>query len=249
MMKYRLKVVSTQIIIIIVLLTLWEYGAKTGIINSFIFSSPSKIISTLVSLVDTGEIFVHLGVTLGEVLLSFTLGILIAFILSVVMYESKFLADILDPFLTVLNSLPKVALGPIIIIWVGANTNAIITMALMINVIISIITIYTGFMHTDPLKVKLFKSFKASKRQILCKLVIPANISTIMSSLKINISLTLIGVIMGEFLVSKKGIGYLILYGTQVFNLNLVITGIFVLILISFLLYKLVDILDVHFKN
>jgi len=193
MMKYRLKVVSTQIIIIIVLLTLWEYGAKTGIINSFIFSSPSKIISTLVSLVDTGEIFVHLGVTLGEVLLSFTLGILIAFILSVVMYESKFLADILDPFLTVLNSLPKVALGPIIIIWVGANTNAIITMALMINVIISIITIYTGFMHTDPLKVKLFKSFKASKRQILCKLVIPANISTIMSSLKINISLTLIG--------------------------------------------------------
>ncbi|MCI8498699.1 MAG: ABC transporter permease subunit [Bacilli bacterium] len=193
MMKYRLKVVSTQIIIIIVLLTLWEYGAKTGIINSFIFSSPSKIISTLVSLVDTGEIFVHLGVTLGEVLLSFTLGILIAFILSVVMYESKFLADILDPFLTVLNSLPKVALGPIIIIWVGANTNAIITMALMINVIISIITIYTGFMHTDPLKVKLFKSFKASNRQILCKLVIPANISTIMSSLKINISLTLIG--------------------------------------------------------
>ncbi len=193
MMKYKLKVVSTQIIIIIVLLTLWEYGAKTGIINSFIFSSPSKIISTLVSLVDTGEIFVHLGVTLGEVLLSFTLGILIAFILSVVMYESKFLADILDPFLTVLNSLPKVALGPIIIIWVGANTNAIITMALMINVIISIITIYTGFMHTDPLKVKLFKSFKASKRQILCKLVIPANISTIMSSLKINISLTLIG--------------------------------------------------------
>ena len=102
---------------------------------------------------------------------------------------------------------------------------------------------------TDPLKVKLFKSFKASKRQILCKLVIPANISTIMSSLKINISLTLIGVIMGEFLVSKKGIAYLILYGTQVFNLNLVITGIFVLILISFLLYKLVDILDVHFKN
>ncbi len=249
MMKYKLKVVSTQIIIIIVLLTLWEYGAKTGIINSFIFSSPSKIISTLVSLVDTGEIFVHLGVTLGEVLLSFTLGILIAFILSVVMYESKFLADILDPFLTVLNSLPKVALGPIIIIWVGANTNAIITMALMINVIISIITIYTGFMHTDPLKVKLFKSFKASKRQILCKLVIPANISTIMSSLKINISLTLIGVIMGEFLVSKKGIGYLILYGTQVFNLNLVIAGIFVLILISFLLYKAVDILDVHFKN
>lgn len=249
MSKYKVKVFFTQVLLVVLFLSIWEYGSRCGLINSFIFSSPSKVVQTFLSLCNTGEIFVHMGVTLGEVLFSFTIGIAIAFIFSILMYQSKFLADTLDPFLTILNSLPKVALGPIIIIWVGANTNAIITMALFINVIISIITIYTGFMHTDKLKVKLFNSFKASKFQILTKLVIPANINTIISSLKINISLTLIGVIMGEFLVSKKGIGYLILYGTQVFNLNLVITGIFVLIFISYLLYKFVDVADNLFNR
>lgn len=223
---------------------IWEIGAKKGFINSFIFSSPSQIWTTLVKLFKTGELFLHLGTTLSEIGLSFILGIGIGFIFSIIMYQSKFLADVLDPFLTMLNSLPKVALGPIIIIWVGANTNAIITMALLINVIISIITIYNGFIHTDSLKLKLFKSFKASKAQTLFKLVIPANISTLVSALKINISLTLIGVIMGEFLVSKKGIGYLIMYGTQLFNLNLVMTGIVILIVLSFLIYELIVLIE-----
>jgi len=244
MKKYNLKVHLTQILLVILFLSIWEFGTRLGYINGFIFSSPSKILETLVSLFQSGELLIHIYTTLLEIIISFILGIVIAFIISIILYSSKFLSDVLDPFLTMLNSLPKVALGPIIIIWVGANTNSIITMALFINVIISIITIYNGFIHTDELKLKLFKSFKASKLQILTKLVIPANKHTIISALKINISLTLIGVIMGEFLVSKKGIGYLILYGTQVFNLNLVMTGILVLIVLSYIIYKLVNLLD-----
>lgn len=246
MSKYKLKVLFAQIGVVAIFLILWELGARKGFINTFLFSSPSNVLNTLIDLSQSGKLAVHIGVTLTEILVSFSLGILIAFIISILMYLNKFLADTLDPFLTMLNSLPKVALGPIIIIWVGANSNSIITMALLINVIISIITIYNGFIHTDELKLKLFKTFNATKWQTLKKLIIPANISTIVSSLKINISLTLIGVIMGEFLVSKKGIGYLILYGTQVFNLNLVITGIFILIIISFLLYKMIDKIDRH---
>lgn len=249
MTKYKVKVLLSQTFLIVLLLSIWEIGSRLGFINSFIFSSPSKVIEILWDYTLTGEIFIHIGITLLEILISFTLGIVIAFIISIIMYSNKYIADILDPFLTMLNSLPKVALGPIIIIWVGANTNAIITMALLINIIISIITIYTGFINTDKLKMKLFKSFGATKWQTLFKLVIPANISTIISALKINISLTLIGVIMGEFLVSKRGIGYLILYGTQVFNLNLVIAGIFVLIILSYLIYKLVSILDNTIKK
>lgn len=241
MSKYKTKVLLTQIFLVVLFLGIWELGTKVGFINTFIFSSPSNVLKTILDLAASGKLFLHIGVTLLEILLSFSLGILIAFIVAVLMYLNKFLADTLDPFLTMLNSLPKIALGPIIIIWVGANTNSIITMALLINVIISIITIYNGFIHTDELKLKLFKTFKATRWQTLFKLVIPANISTIISSLKINISLTLIGVIMGEFLVSKKGIGYLILYGTQVFNLNLVIAGILILIIISFVLYKMID--------
>lgn len=244
MTKYKTKVALTQISVALLILILWEVGARTGIINSFIFSSPSQIMRTLLDLARSGELWIHVYQTLIEIVVAFTIGIGLGFIISILMYLCKFLADVLDPFLTILNSLPKVALGPIIIIWVGANTRSIIVMALLINIIISIITIYNGFIHTDELKIKLFKSFKATKWQILTKLIIPANKSTIKSALKINISLTLIGVIMGEFLVSKKGIGYLILYGTQVFNLNLVMTGIFVLIVLSYLIYKIVSLVD-----
>lgn len=193
MSKYKLKVLFAQIGVVAIFLILWELGARKGFINTFLFSSPSNVLNTLIDLSQSGKLAVHIGVTLTEILVSFSLGILIAFIISILMYLNKFLADTLDPFLTMLNSLPKVALGPIIIIWVGANSNSIITMALLINVIISIITIYNGFIHTDELKLKLFKTFNATKWQTLKKLIIPANISTIVSSLKINISLTLIG--------------------------------------------------------
>ena len=244
MKKYNILVFVTQIIMVVSFLVIWEIGASRGFINSFIFSSPTKILKTLITLFKNGELLKHLLVTLSEISIAFLIGIVISFTVSIIMYEFKFIADVIDPFLTMLNSLPKVALGPIIIIWAGANTRSIIVMALLINVIISIITIYTGFINTDALKLKLFNSFKANKWQILTKLVIPSSIRTIVSSLKINISLTLIGVIMGEFLVSKKGIGYLVLYGTQVFNLNLVLAGILILIIVSYVLYKLVSLLE-----
>lgn len=244
MSKYRVRVLLVQVLIIFLLLTFWELGYRLGFINSFIFSSPSKVLNTFIGLCTSGDLLVHVYTTLLEVLVSFILGILIGFIISIIMYLCKFLADVLDPFLTMLNSLPKVALGPIIIIWAGANTSSIIVMTLLINVIISIITMYNAFIHTDELKVKLFKTFKASKYQILTKLVIPANFANIISAFKINISLTLIGVIMEEFLVSKQGIGYLILYGTQVFNLDLVITGIIILIIMSYLIYKIITCIE-----
>ena len=139
-----------------------------------------------------------------------------------------------------LNSLPKVALGPIIIIWIGANTNSIITISVLISIIVSLQTIYNSFENTDKIKIKLLNSFNASKKDILLYLILPSNKNTILSTLKINISMCLIGVITGEFLTSKAGIGYLILYGSQVFNLNLVMTGIFLLMIISFIMYKLV---------
>ena len=177
---------------------------------------------------------------------------LLSIIISIILYESVFLSKVIDPYLTILNSLPKVALGPIIIIWIGANTNSIIAMALLIASIISIMNIYNGFSNTDIDKIKLMRSFKASKWQIYKLLILRGNMNTIISSLKINISMCLIGVIMGELLVSKEGIGYLIMYGSQVFNLNLVMTGIFLLAIISYILYAIVSYIEkklVYSKN
>ena len=244
MISYRKKILLIDTIIVILFMLVWEILSSYVIINSFILSSPSKIVESLSILLINGNLLGHISTTLKEILLSFSLGIIISFLLSIVLYYNKFIRDILDPFLTMLNSLPKVALGPIIIIWAGANTNSIILMAVLTNAIVSTITISNVFINTDKLKIKLFKSFNASNFQILFGLIIPSNLSNIISSLKVNISITLIGVIMGEFLVSKKGLGYLILYGTQIFDLNIVMGCLIILIIISYILYKLIILIE-----
>ena len=139
-----------------------------------------------------------------------------------------------------LNSLPKVAIGPLILIWCGANIKSVIIMALLINLIVSLVTIYTGMLNVNKNHLLLFKSFRASKLQTLYYLIIPSSLSSIISSIKLNLSLSFIGVIMGEFLVSKEGIGYLIIYGTQVFNLDLVISGILILCVVATVMYYLI---------
>ena len=240
--KYLILLI--QILIVGGFFGLWEILARHKIINEFIFSSPSKIWQTIYDLMLAGNLFHHIFTTLYEILIAFVLGIILGFIIAIILYELPLLAKIVDPFLTMLNSLPKVAIGPLIIIIAGARTKSIIIMALLINLIVSIITIYNGFLNIDTCKLKLLDSLKATKMQKLTKLIIPASYQTIISSLKLNISMSQIGVIMGEFLVSRAGIGYLIIYGTQVFNLSLVMSGILILIIISFILYQIVTYLE-----
>lgn len=237
-------VLGSQIFLVIAFIGLWEILAFKKIINPFIFSSPSRIWQTLSELALSGELWKHVWTTLYETLLAFGIGISLGLLIAIVLYEIPILAKIIDPFLTMLNSLPKVALGPIIIIWAGANIKSIIVMALLINLIVSILNIYNGFIGVDEIKIKLLKSFGAKRLQLLRYLILPESKRTIISSLKINISMTLIGVIMGEFLVSKQGIGYLIIYGTQVFNLTLVMSGIVVLIILSFIIYECITLLE-----
>lgn len=232
-----------RLLIICFLMTFWEFLSINKIINPFLYSSPSNIFKTIISLFNN-DLFLHIGITLYEVLVSFvlssTLGIIIAFVL----WWNKNLFKIIDPYLTIINSLPKVALGPLIIIWIGASTNSIIFMALMISLFTTIINIYNYFVSTDNNYIIMLKSFGASKFQIFKKIILPSNICNIISTLKINISLSLIGVIMGELLVSKKGLGYLIMYGSQVFNLDLVIASIFILGVISFIMYFVVAFIE-----
>ena len=248
--REKLLIIFIQIFLIVTFFLLWEFLSQNNYINSFIFSSPTKIISTILELIKTNNLLPHIWTTLSEIFIAFFIGIILAFVIATILYQFPIIQKIVDPFLTMLNSLPKVALGPLIIIIVGANKRSIITMALLINLVVTIITIYTGFINTDQTKIKLLKSFKATKMQILTKLVIPNSYETIISSLKLNISMTLIGVIMGEFLVSKQGIGYLIIYGTQVFNLSMVMSGIIILIIVSYIMYLIVGYIEkVLIKN
>ena len=236
--KEKRLVLISQILIVIIFLILWQVFADKNIINSFITSSPKNILFTIFNLYKQNNLFIHIWVTIKETLVSFIITSIISLLISIILYYNNFLSKVLEPYLILLNSLPKVALGPIIIIWLGANTKSIITISILISIIVSIQSIYNGFINTDKIKIKLLKTLNASKQDILLYLVIPSNKSTILNTFKINISMCLIGVITGEFLTSKAGIGYLILYGSQVFNLNLVMSGIFMLMIISFIMYK-----------
>ena len=245
--KKKILIKIIQIGIGLIFLILWELLSKFELINSFIFSSPSRIVSTIIDLYKNNNLFNNIFVTLYELFISFGLGSIVGFLVALLLYKFDILKKIFDPYLTLINSLPKVALGPLLIIWIGANIKSIIVMSLLINLIVSIIGFYNGFINTDEYKIKLLKTFGASDKQIIFNLVIPSSIENMFSTIKLNISMSLIGVIMGEFLSSKAGIGYLILYGTQVFNLNLVMAGIFLLLILSYLLYLLICIIENKF--
>lgn len=247
--KRRKIIVTTfQILIIAIFLGFWEFLAQKEYINTFLSSSPSEVVKTFISLFEQNNLWNHIYVTVYETIISFLIASILGIIIASILWWNKIIADILDPYLTVLNSLPKVALGPLIIIWVGANTNSIIFMALMICLVISIINIYNGFIRTDQNYITLMKSFHASKLQIYRSVILPSNIATIINCLKINISMSLIGVIMGELLVSKEGLGYLIMYGSQVFNINLVITAVVLLAIISYIMYLFINLIEQKYQ-
>ena len=225
------------------LLMLWELAARLGWIDSFITSSPSRIISTLLSLGDN-QLPMHIAVTLYETLTGFVLGAFGGLLLAILLWQSDRVSRILEPYLVVLNSLPKIALGPVIIIWVGAGTRAIVVMAVAISMIVTVLEMLEGFRSTDPELIRMAETFGADRRQVFRKIVFPANIPVLFNSLKINIGLSLVGVIAGEFLVSKAGLGYLIVYGGQVFQLDLVMTGVLILALMAVGMYRCIILVE-----
>lgn len=242
--RKKLLIFFFQILIIVSFLAVWEILARKNIINTFLFSSPSSVYKCLIDLYYKNSLFNHIWITTYETLISFALANLLGIVVGSILWWNDTLAKVVDPYLTVINSLPKVALGPLIIIWVGAGINSIIFMALMINSIISIINIYSSFVNTDSSFITLMKSFKASKWQIYKKVILPSNLLNIINNFKINISMSLIGVIMGELLVSKEGLGYLIMYGSQIFNIKLVIASVVILGILSYFMYYIIHLIE-----
>lgn len=239
----KIAIILTQIFILISFITIWEILTETKIINSFITSSPSRILNTFMNMKEN-DLMMHIWVTVYETIIGFVIGTILGLIIAILLWWSEFLSKVLEPFLVILSSLPKTALGPIIIIWVGAGTPAIIVMGIAISLVVTILDISNGFFNTEEEKIKMAQSFNASKLQILTKIVIPSNISTFINTLKVNIGLSLVGVITGEFLVSKAGLGYLIVYGGQVFQLDLVMTSVIILGIVAAIMYESVVILE-----
>ena len=242
--KYLKKLKRNRVIvnvsragILVIALALWEILVSSGIVDGFLFSSPSRIVKTTIELYTAGDLFLHIGTTLLETLLGFLIASVSGVLIAVMLWWSDTLKKIFEPYIVVLNSLPKIALGPLIIIWFGAGMRSIVFMAVIITIIVTIINMLAGFCETDKNKILLLRSLGASKPQIFYHLVMPSSLPSLVSTLKINVGMSWIGSIMGEYLVSKRGIGYLIVYGGQVFKLDLVMTSTVILCALAALMY------------
>lgn len=237
-------VVAMQVFLLAQFFVVWELLARNELIDSFIFSSPSKMWASFKSLSADGVLWRHVSATLSETVVGFLSATAIGLVIAIALWSAETLRRILEPYIVVLNALPKIALGPIVIIWVGAGKGAIIVMAILISVVITVINILNGFLSVDKDKILLMKTLSASRAQILFKLVLPANIPNVIAALKVNVGMAWVGTIMGEYLVSREGLGYLIVYGGQVFNLSLVMCSTVILTILAAVMYFCVLILE-----
>lgn len=247
--KNKVKIRIAQWSIFVFFLFIWEFSSRVGWLNSFIFSSPSRVLKTIVNMGRDGSLFYHTGITLLETFVSFALVIIIGLAVAVLLWWNDSISKVLEPYLVILNSLPKTALAPIFIVWLGNNMKTIIVAAVSVAVFGSIITLYSNFQAVEEDKMKLIYTFGGTKKDILFKVILPSNIPSIISVMKVNIGLSLVGVIIGEFLAAKAGLGYLIIYGSQVFKLDWVIMSIVILCIVASGLYGILSYVEKRVKR
>lgn len=244
----KIKIFIIQIVLLIGFFVVWEVLANNNIISTFLFSKPSDIYSLFMTYLSSGTLVHHIWISVYETVVGLVIGSFFGIIIAIILWWSETLAKIFDPFLVVLNALPKTALAPIIIVWVGAGVKGIIVTAVAISIVITILSAYNYFTNMDEDKIKMLKSFGANKFQILFKLILPGNIGNLINLTKINIGMAWVGVIVGEFLVSRSGIGYLIVYGSQVFKLDIVMMGVFVLAVCAWGMYEIVNLIEKYYN-
>lgn len=225
-----------QVGLLVAFLIVWEVAPRAGWINPMLTSYPSAVARTFMTMLEDGTLLIHTWVTFSETVVGFIGGMLLGIACAVALWWSPFVHRVLDPFIVVVNAMPKIALVPIFYIWLG-DMASIYAMAIAVSLFVTIIMLYTGFSAVDPDKIKLVRLFGASRWQVLSKIVLPASVPTMISTLKVNVGLALVGVVVGEFQAAKAGLGYLITYGSQIFQMNLVMTAIVVLAAISSVLF------------
>lgn len=247
--RHHHTVTFFRLLILLIFLILWEYATYAGFIDIFFFSSPSAIVKYLYQMILDTSFFRHTGITLLETLISFFLVTIFSLLAAMLLWYQNSLSEILEPYLVVLNSLPKSALAPLLIVWLGTGAKTIIVAGISVAIFGSIISLYTGFCQADKEMLKLIYTLGGSRKDAMFKVILPSSVPLIISNMKVNIGLCLVGVIIGEFLAARRGLGYLIIYGSQVFQLNMVITSIIILCAIAMGLYKIIQSIEHNYKK
>jgi NitT/TauT family transport system permease protein len=244
----RLAVRAAQVAILVVCLVLWEALPRLQIINPLFTSYPSAIWPTFLAMLKAtpqqASILTHTWSTVLATVVGFTAAMIIGTAIAAALWWWNALYRVLDPYLVVANAMPKTAFVPIFYIWLGA-TLSIYGMSLAISLFVTVLMIYSGFQGVDPNKIKLAQTFGASKAQILTKVVLPGSVPTLIAALKVNAGLSLVGVVVGEFQSANFGLGYLIQYGSQIFKMNIVMTAVTILAIVSSLMYLAISWLEI----
>jgi NitT/TauT family transport system permease protein len=233
-----------QLLIFIMFFGLWEISSQLHWIDPLLFSSPTKIFDLFITKIADGSLFMHTSITLFETVLGFIAGTFLGTMVAAILWWSPIISKIVDPYLVILNALPKVALGPILIVALGPGFVSIIAMGAIISIIITTIVIFTSFKEVDVNYIKVLRTFGASRAQCFKQVILPASFPTIISTLKVNVGLSWVGVIVGEFLVSSKGLGYMIIYGFQVFNFTLVLLSLMLIAFFATIMYQGIEFLE-----
>lgn len=247
--RHHHMVAFFRLLILLLFLIFWELSTRAGYIDIFFFSSPSAIVKYLWQMILDASFFKHTGITLLETIISFLLVTVFSLFTAMLLWYQHSLSEILEPYLVVLNSLPKSALAPLLIVWLGTGAKTIIIAGISVAVFGSVINLYTGFCQADKDMLKLIYTLGGNRKDALCKVILPSSIPLIISNMKVNIGLCLVGVIIGEFLAARRGLGYLIIYGSQVFQLNMLITSIIILCAIAIGLYKIIQSMEHWYKK
>lgn len=247
--RNRLLFTAGRFLIGICFIFLWQWSADTGLINDFIFSSPSRVVSTIQSFWKANLLWFHIGITMGETAISFLLTMVISVIVSLIFWRFSWIYRLLEPYLVLLNSLPKSALAPLLIVWLGNTPRTIIVVAVSLAVFGAILTLYHAFEQIDQEKLKLIQTLNGSRIHMITKVLLPGSVPVFINNMKINIGLCLVGVIIGEFLAAKAGLGYLIIYGSQTFRMDYVVTSILILCMIAILLYALLTYIEAAYRK
>ena len=239
----------SRILLFLGFLILWEVSARKGWIDSFIFSRPFEIWTTFFRMIKDQSLLSHIGVTVMETLVSFAFVVILGIGTAVFLWACPKLSLVLEPYLVTLNSLPKSALAPLLIVWLGANVKTIIVAGMSVAIFGSVINLYTGFREADPEKLKLIRTLGGTKKDELTKIVLPSSVPLILSVMKVNIGLCLVGVIIGEFIGARRGLGYLIIYSSQTFRLSTMLMSIIILCVIAMVLYAVLNFIEEHVQS
>ncbi len=247
--KDKFLMIFFRIFVLVAFLGLWELLTYTKALDPFFVSSPSRIFLQIGALAKNGTLWSHTWITLYETIIGFLIATFFGYLIAVLLWWNEKVRKVFEPYIVVLNSLPKIALGPVIILWVGSGTPAIILMCVLICIVITTMSMLSAFLSVEEGKILLLKSMNANRFQILFKLILPNSMPDFVSVLKINVGMSWVGSIMGEYLTSKAGLGYLIVYGGQIFKIDLVMASTLILCVLAYGMYFLVSLLERRYKR